>query len=73
VIRQRLSGTEEVLRIIAKRGSPKTYISLMSQYFPTHLAPDDRALCRLISAKDYARAQNALDLYGLTEGWVQGG
>ncbi|MEK6776081.1 MAG: radical SAM protein, partial [bacterium] len=45
-----LAGTEQIMRFISGKVSPDTYISLMSQYFPAHTAPDmDDVISRRIT------------------------
>ncbi len=69
-----LAGVEESLRWIAGTLSPRVAISLMAQYYPTHLVRTGRypLLERTISAGEWGRALEALQRY--MEGdrhWVQ--
>ncbi|OIP64709.1 MAG: radical SAM protein [Nitrospirae bacterium CG_4_9_14_3_um_filter_53_35] len=67
-----MAGTEKVLRFISKKVSPETSISLMSQYFPAHKAPDmEDVISRRITPEEYDRAKALLKQYGLTRGWIQ--
>jgi putative pyruvate formate lyase activating enzyme len=66
-----LSQTPEVLRWIAAHLSPRTYVSLMAQYFPAHLAVGEGALGRRISAEEYEAALQAFEDAGLENGWQQ--
>lgn len=64
-----LAGVEESLRWIAATLSPRVAVSLMAQYYPTHLAArTDRypLLQRTISAGEWERALEAL------ERWMEG-
>ncbi|MBI2341553.1 MAG: 4Fe-4S cluster-binding domain-containing protein [Deltaproteobacteria bacterium] len=64
-------GTEKVLKFISEEISNKTYISLMSQYFPTHKAVGHPVLGRQITKQEWKAAEKMLQKYGLENGWVQ--
>lgn len=66
-----MSGTEDVLRFIAEEISRETYISLMSQYFPAYQVINDPLLNRPINQREYDRACELLEKYGLDNGWIQ--
>lgn len=66
-----LSGTQEVMRFIADKLSPDTYISLMSQYTPYHQAQECEVICRRITRREYRAAQEAMEHYQLHNGWTQ--
>jgi len=66
-----LSETEKVFRFIAEELSPDVYISLMSQYYPTHKAHKDILINRTLRYSEYQRALELLDKYGLHNGWIQ--
>ena len=66
-----MAGSGEVLRFIAEELSPKTYVSLMRQYFPAWRAVEHPLLGRRITREEYRRALEALERYGLNEGWIQ--
>jgi putative pyruvate formate lyase activating enzyme len=72
VLPENVAGTETVLRFIAERISPKTHISLMSQYFPAHRAHGLPPMDRKISPAEYGNAKSLLERFGLENGWVQG-
>ncbi len=67
-----LSQTDQVLAWIAENLSPRTYISLMAQYFPAHKATDHPHLGRRLRPNEYAAALEAFDAAGLKNGWRQG-
>ncbi|NQU05274.1 MAG: radical SAM protein [Calditrichaeota bacterium] len=71
VLPGRLAGSREVFRFIAEEVSRETYISLMSQYFPAHKAVKHHILHRAVSKEEYQDAVDALESYGLENGWVQ--
>ena len=66
-----LAGTKDSLRFIAEKVGRKTYISLMSQYFPTHKAPEYPLISRPISYREYEKALEWLHSFGLENGWIQ--
>jgi putative pyruvate formate lyase activating enzyme len=71
VLPEQLAGTESILRFIAEKVSPKTRISLMSQYFPAHKANGMPPMDRKITRSEYATAKSHLERFGLEHGWVQ--
>lgn len=66
-----LSQTAEVLHFLAGSLGREVAVSLMAQYFPRHRAPRHPLLSRPLAAGEYARAVEALEREGLTEGYVQ--
>jgi len=66
-----LSGTDRVLKWIAENISRKTYISLMSQYFPAFEALKYKELSRSINKNEYDKAKESFYNYGLRNGWIQ--
>ncbi len=67
-----LSGSAGIFSFLAKEISPKTYISLMSQYYPTHRAREYPKISRRITEEEYKDAREAMAAAGLENGWVQG-
>jgi putative pyruvate formate lyase activating enzyme len=72
VLPNRLADSEKIFRYIATRVSPKTYISLMSQYFPANKAHQFQELSRRISQEEYIDAEQVMANVGLENGWKQG-
>jgi len=66
-----LAGSEEVLRFIREEVGEGTFLSVMSQYFPTHQAGRYPLLSRPIREREYERVLEWLDRYGLENGWIQ--
>lgn len=66
-----LAGTKDSLGFIAEKVGRKTYISLMSQYFPTHKAAEYPLISRPISYREYEKALEWLHSCGLENGWIQ--
>jgi len=71
VLPENISGTEKIMEFIARRVSPETYISLMSQYFPVYKADEFKELARRITLEEYSAAQEIMHKYGLYNGWIQ--
>ncbi|MGC8722544.1 MAG: radical SAM protein [Acidobacteriota bacterium] len=65
-----LSQTREVLRFLASLG-PEVAVSLMAQYSPQGRAFDHPLLARPLQMGEYARAVEALEESGITDGYVQ--
>jgi len=73
VLPEGLSGSAGIFDFLAKRISRRTYISLMSQYYPTHRAHEFAKIGRRITEKEYQEARQAMEAAGMTNGWIQGG
>lgn len=71
VLPNQLSGTDKIMQFIAKKISENTYISLMSQYLPYHLASGYPELNRRLKKEEYAEAKKILEQYNLFNGWIQ--
>jgi putative pyruvate formate lyase activating enzyme len=59
------------LQWIAENLGAETHVALMNQYFPAHLAVSSEDLGRKIDDKEYDEAEEALEEFGLDNGWVQ--
>ena len=66
-----ISGTEDSLRFLFENIGDTVYISLMSQYFPAYRSREFPLLSRRISAEEYDRAVEMLEVLGFENGWVQ--
>jgi putative pyruvate formate lyase activating enzyme len=66
-----IAGSADSLRWVAGMLSPRTAMSVMSQYFPTHAAATTPLLDRKIRESEYERVLGLLDRLGMEEGWVQ--
>ena len=71
VLPNNVAGTEEIMRFIAEELSVDTYVSLMSQYLPYHKASEFPEINRRLKLKEYEAAKEAMEKYGLANGWVQ--
>ncbi|MDO8444810.1 MAG: radical SAM protein [Deltaproteobacteria bacterium] len=66
-----LAGSEESLKFISEEVGKETYMSVMSQYFPTHKAAEYPLVSRPISHREYERVLEWLHRFGLENGWIQ--
>jgi putative pyruvate formate lyase activating enzyme len=71
VLPEDASGTAAALRFVAAALGRETYVSLMSQYYPAHVAGDDPALGRRITRGEWEAALRSLAEEGLSSGWIQ--
>ena len=66
-----LAGSHDSLTWLVSEVSPTVTVSIMSQYFPAHLASRIPALSRTISASEYSEVFNLVNRLGLENGWLQ--
>ncbi|PIU82844.1 MAG: radical SAM protein, partial [Elusimicrobia bacterium CG06_land_8_20_14_3_00_38_11] len=71
VLPENIAGSKKVFEFISKEISPKTYISIMSQYHPANRTDEFPELQRKITDKEYLRVINWAGEFGLTRGWRQ--
>ncbi len=72
ILPNRLAGCVDSLTWLAGEVSPTVTVSIMSQYFPAHRAPQIPLLARTISPSEYSEVTERLDELGMENGWVQG-
>ncbi|MEK7354730.1 MAG: radical SAM protein [Chloroflexota bacterium] len=66
-----IAGSRESLAWLAGEISPGVTVSIMSQYYPTHRAPQIPLLARKINQAEYDEVVNLLDGLGMENGWLQ--
>lgn len=71
VMPEDIVGSGRVLEFIAKNISKNTYMSIMAQYHPAHLAFEFPELSRRISKTEYDAVLKMADELGLERGWRQ--
>lgn len=59
VLPERLAGTQEVVRFLAREVSTNTYLNIMAQYHPCHRASDIPSLSRPLLRQEF---QEAIDM-----------
>lgn len=65
------AGSRDTLSWIAGNLGIDTHIALMNQFFPAHRAVETPGIHRKITDEEYGEAVEALEEYGLENGWVQ--
>ncbi len=71
VLPEGAAGSRETLSWIAENLGVETHIALMNQFFPAHQAQETAGIDRKITVAEYDEAVEALEEYGLENGWVQ--
>jgi putative pyruvate formate lyase activating enzyme len=71
VLPEDTSGTKETLRFIKESVSPKAYLSLMSQYYPTFKANGFKEISRGVTRSEYTDVVEEAKRLGLNNGWIQ--
>lgn len=66
-----VSGTIETLRWIAENIGTRTYISVMSQYFPAYKAENFAEISRKIHYDEYIKVLEEIDKLGFYRGYIQ--
>lgn len=69
VMPNRLSGTKEIMRFIAKEISKDTYVNIMEQYRPCYKAGEYQELARRITSEEYFEAIDIVKKAGLYRGF----
>jgi len=67
-----IAGSRDSLGWLVREVSPQVAVSLMSQYFPAHLAPRIPLLSRAITAEEYNEVVELVEELGIENGWMQG-
>ncbi len=65
VLPNRLAGTEEVVRFLAREVSTNTYLNIMAQYHPYHKAFDIPSLSRTLLQQEFREAIDLAQQQGL--------
>ncbi|MDD5173701.1 MAG: 4Fe-4S cluster-binding domain-containing protein [Candidatus Omnitrophica bacterium] len=71
VLPNEVSGTKQSLKFIRKRISKNTYLSIMSQYYPTFRTHNFKEISRRIKKSEYNNIVDEAFSLGLNSGWVQ--
>jgi len=66
-----IAGSDDSLRWLVNEVSPDVTVSVMSQYYPAHLAYLFPELSRKISQKEYADVVRLVEILGIENGWMQ--
>ncbi|MDD5561271.1 MAG: radical SAM protein [Candidatus Omnitrophica bacterium] len=71
VLPNQTSGTDKIMRFIARDISEDTCVSLMSQYLPYYKASAYPEISRRLKNSEYEEAKGILEKYNLLNGWIQ--
>ena len=71
ILPNELAGSRESLTWLAQEISPDVTVSIMSQYYPTHHAPQIPLLARKINQAEYDEVVELLNSLGMENGWLQ--
>jgi putative pyruvate formate lyase activating enzyme len=71
ILPHNLAGSKKTFEFIKAEISPKVYVSLMGQYFPSYKATEDVSINRKITKEEYELAKKSFFECGLTLGWMQ--
>ena len=66
-----IAGSRDSLTWLAREISPQVTVSIMSQYYPTHLAPQIPELRHRISLSEHLTVLKIVDELELENGWIQ--
>lgn len=66
-----IAGSHETLQWVRDALGPDTWLSVMSQYFPTHRAHQTPLLDRKLRASEYEKVLSLLERFDLDNGWAQ--
>jgi len=66
-----IAGSRDALKWVESELGPRTTLSVMSQYFPTHRAATTPLLDRKIRQGEYERVLAMLDALAMEHGWAQ--
>jgi putative pyruvate formate lyase activating enzyme len=66
-----LAGSRDSLAWLVRDVSPRITVSIMSQYYPTHLSLHFPELRRTISSSEYTEVIKLVESLGLENGWIQ--
>jgi len=65
------AGSEKIFDFIVSELSPRTYVNIMAQYYPCHLAYKFPRLSRRITRREYLDTLNLAKEKGLSDGFKQ--
>jgi putative pyruvate formate lyase activating enzyme len=71
VMPNNVSGTKESLKFIRDHLSKRTYLSIMSQYYPTFKAHNFKEISRRTDKNEYDNVVDEAFSLGLNNGWIQ--
>jgi putative pyruvate formate lyase activating enzyme len=67
-----IAGSRKSLKWLVDEVSPSVAVSIMSQYYPAHLAARYQELNRKITLQEYEEVVRLVETLGIENGWMQG-
>ena len=71
ILPNHILNTKNILKWIKENMPDDIYVSIMSQYFPTHKAKEDSLINRKLTEKEYKEVFNYLYSLDLKNGYIQ--
>jgi len=71
ILPEDLAGSESSLNWLVDEISPEIFVSIMAQYYPTHLAVKHPEINRRIARAEYEKVAGLLEELGIENGWLQ--
>lgn len=71
VLPNHMLNTKHILKWIKENMPNDIYVSVMAQYFPTHLAKQDEKINRKLTKKEYKEIEEYLYTLNLENGYIQ--
>lgn len=71
VLPNHIQNSKNILKWISENMPSDVYVSVMSQYFPTHKAKNDDLISRKLTKKEYKKVFNYLYSLNLENGYIQ--
>jgi putative pyruvate formate lyase activating enzyme len=66
-----VAGSDDSLRWLVNNFSNDVTVSIMAQYYPCHLAPQEPLISRKISLQEYSHVAETVTDLGMENGWLQ--
>jgi putative pyruvate formate lyase activating enzyme len=66
-----VAGSDDSLRWLVNDISRDVTVSMMAQYYPCHLAPQEPLISRKISLQEYSHVAETVTDLGMENGWLQ--
>lgn len=71
IIPNNMENTKKVLTWFKQNMNSKTYISVMTQYFPTYKSSDYEEINRKITKEEYRKIEDYIEELGIENGYMQ--
>jgi putative pyruvate formate lyase activating enzyme len=71
ILPHEIAGSADSLKWLAEKISRDITVSIMAQYYPSHMAARDPLLSRKINSSEYNQVISLIEELGLENGWLQ--